>query len=159
MTSPHEGPIPSPAPNIQGASERPSGSHNVATIREALAIADQVVEPLQEKTEEVAKATKWQWLGLGFLGAVTVAVGGFVAWGLAFLVSIGSAQAQTQATAERALEAAKVAGARIETVDAGSRVAIERLTQDLANERANTDKKLTDMQITLQAILREAKKK
>ena len=140
-------PVPSPE-HTDLVSDHPSGSYKTATIANAVAIAEQAVIP-------VAKATRWQWLGLGLLGALTVGTGAFLGWCLITMGVLNSAQAQTRATAEVALETAKTSTIRVEAVDSGTRASIENLRKEVAEDRAATNRKLDDMQITLTQILRK----
>ena len=126
------------------------------TLQESLAIADQAVV-------KVSFATKLQW---GAIGVVGVALAGFIVWALSVVGTVGTAQAQAKAASERAAtlelriesvdSSSRVA---IEKVDSGTRVAVENLRKEVADERSTTNQKLTDMQVTLQAVLREVRRK
>ena len=127
-----------------------------ATLQESLAIADQAVV-------KVSFSTKLQW---GAIGVVGMALAGFVVWALSVVGGVGEDQAQAKAASDRTgvLElriesvdsSSRVA---IEKVDSGTRVAVENLRKEVADERATTNQKLTDMQVTLQAVLREVRKR
>jgi hypothetical protein len=144
-------PVASPEPPYI-SSDSPSGSWKLTTVREAMAIAD-------ESVEKTAKATKLQWIGLSFLGALTLGVGGFLAWCLITLGVIGNAQAQTQATANAALDKGKTLEQRVEAVDAGMRAGLDRLERKIDVNKEDTDKKLEGIQRTLVQVLQEARKK
>ncbi len=148
----------SPEPPRIGEDEHPSGAHHIPNLRETIAIADQAVSEVSRANEKTARATKLQWIGLGLLGSVTLAVGAFLSWCLITLGVIGNAQAQTAAKADTALESSKQNAARIEVIDAGQRASYERLERKIDDNNANTDRKLTDMQVPLQAVLRAVKK-
>lgn len=139
--------------------ESPSGSHRTATIREAVVIADAAVEQTAQQAEKTARSTRFQWMGIGLLGAIVVGVGGFLAWCLITLGAIGTAQAQTGAKADTAIEMSKRNAERIEAVDAGTAAKFERLERKIDDNNTNQQRQLTDMQITLQAVLREVRKK
>jgi hypothetical protein len=55
---------------------------------------------------------------------------------------VNNATAQTKATAERALELSSQNAQRIENIDAGTRQAVENLRRELAESRAETERKL-----------------
>lgn len=100
--NPVDPPRASPQPPRIGENEHPSGSHSIATIREAMVIADKAVE-------RVATTSSIQWaaIGGGMLG-----VGTFLAWVLVQFAGMQTAQAQTAAKADAGIE-------RIVTVERG----------------------------------------
>lgn len=157
-------PAPSPVPKDElGKDPSPSGSWKTPTVHEVLAIADVVTEQaiakVTGKTDQTAKSTRLQWVGLSILGAFTVGSGVFMAWCLSVVLGLGTAQAQTKATADAARDGLVTNAARIEAVDSGTREEISALRKEIAGDREDTRKQLTDMQITMQAVLREVKKK
>lgn len=104
----------------------------------------------------VSVQTKVQW---GAIGAVVLVVGGLLAWNLDAIKDAIVTSAQAKEIAKGASDKADRTAVRLESIDAGTRVAVEQLRKEIADDRANTNKQLTDMQITLQAVLREVKKK
>jgi len=138
-------------PDLLGP-EHPSGSHNIATIREAVVIADAAVAA-------TARSTRLQWMGLGLLGSITLGVGAFLGWCLITLGVIGAAQAQGTATANAALEQGKSNSTRIEAIDAGARAAIERLERKIDANNEATDKKLVQVQATMDLVLQAVRKR
>ena len=112
-------------------------------------IADQAVA-------RTAFSTRIQW---GAIGAVVVAFGAVFSVVLTRMDAQAQSSAQATSTSTAALDASRANAARIESVDAGTRQAIENLRRDIAEERADAAKKLTDVQLTLQAVLREVKRR
>ena len=110
-------PLPSPTPAYDQPSETPSGSYKVATVREALTVADMAVAPIKAQTQA-------QWV---LIGGGSVGVGGFLAWALISLASVQGAQAQTKA--ETTTHAAAIVEIRKTQADTSARLGtVERST-------------------------------
>lgn len=150
--SPVPPPAVSPEPPRIGDHESPSGSHKIPNIRETMVIADQAVE-------KTARSTRLQWIGLGTLGAVTMGVGGFLAWCLITLGVIGNAQAQTGAKADTALESSKQNATRIEAVDAGNAAKFDRLERKIDANEEHAQRERDAQNAKLDRILAEVKKR
>ncbi len=84
-------------------------------------------------------ATKLQW---GAIGAVCLSIATGFGWALNKMDVVNTASAQVQATANAALDAGKTNAARIEAIDAGTRLAIERLERKIDAIAESTDRKL-----------------
>lgn len=120
-------------------------SRDLSTLHEAAAIADAKVKP-------VKRQTNLQW---AVLGSIVLGVAGFIAWSLAFLSTVSTAQAQTSTQQIADHNAQITLTARVETIDAGRAADNQRLERKIDAIAENTDKKLTDVQATLNAMLRE----
>ncbi len=94
-------------------------------------------------------STQIQW---GAIGAIVGVICTGVGWTINKVDLANEAAAQTRATANTALEASKTNSARIEAVDAGTRMAIERLERKIDSNNEATERKLSE-------ILREVKKR
>lgn len=118
---------------------------------------------IYNQVQSTTLATKVQW---GAIGTVVVAFGVLFSHTLDKMEIVTTAQAQTQATAEAARDAGKVNALRLEAVDAGARVAIERLEKkiDTNNEKIQKDRdedreKRDEDHALLVKVLAEVKKK
>lgn len=109
-----------------------------------------------EQVQATTLATKVQW---GAIGAVVVAFGILLNNVLTKMDLVNTAQAQTQATAEAAKDATKVNALRIESVDAGARVAIERLEKKIDTNNEKNDRDRAEDHALLVKVLAEVKKK
>lgn len=138
--SPPSPPRQSPRVPSLGDDPSPSGSHNVATIREAVVIADAAVEKIEAKAAKTEKATRWQWMGISILGVAVTTASGFLVWCLVTVSTLGTAQASTAAKQEATAELVQLTASRVESVDAGGRVAIERLEKKLDDNDAKRDR-------------------
>ncbi len=126
-----------------------SGSHNIATIREAVVIAEEAVA-------KTAWHTRIQW---GVVGAFILGAGTFISWSLNKLDIVNVAMAQAQAQGAANTEQINRNSTRIEAVDAGTRAAVERLERKIDASEERTAKKLDDVQLTMQQVLKEMRRK
>jgi hypothetical protein len=115
-----------------------------------------------EQQDTAASKLSDLWLGRLKIGLIAAAIGGTFSFGSSVFNRFdvfNTALAQTQAqTAANTVQIAHQ-GQRIEGMDAGARVAVENLRREIADERTSTDKKLTSMQLTLETLVREVRKK
>lgn len=93
--------------------------------------------------------TKLQW---GAIGTVVVAFGVLFSHTMDKADLVSTAQAQTQATADAAKKTGETNTARIEAVDAGTRMEIIRLEKKIDDNAEQTHRELAE-------ILREVKKR
>lgn len=149
-------PRPTPTVPTLGDNPSPSGSWKTPTVHEVLAIADVVSEEAVKRVTGQAakteKSTRLQWVGLSILGAFTVGSGVFMAWCLAVVLGLGTAQAQTKATADAALKGGEANAVQIQTVDAGARAAVERLERKIDDNDAKHDRQNEAMNAKLDKI-------
>lgn len=75
-------PISSPRPPFIGDDERPSGSHNVATIREAVVIADLAIEKQKAEVTKFITTADVKWF-VATMASVVVGTVLVLAWGSA----------------------------------------------------------------------------
>lgn len=126
--------------------DRPS--QELTSIHTAREIADATVKPVRLQT-------KIQWAAIGSL---CLALAGFLGWSLTFLTSVSAAQAQTAAKQEATAARVTELGARLEAVDAGRAADSQRIERKIDSLAEDTQKKLTSMQLTLEAINRKVSK-
>ncbi len=111
-----------------------------------------VYRAVQSSSEEIARtalATKIQW---GAIGAVCLSIATGIGWAINKVDVVNTASAQTQATANAALEASRTNTTRIEAVDAGMRMGLERLERKIDANNEAQERKLSE-------ILREVKRR
>jgi len=113
-------------------------------------------DPGPEESSKVTRlGNQTEWLRNAFIAglALLFGAGGGLAWKVLDKFDlVNAATAQTKATADQALEASKQNAVRIENVDAGTARAVENLRREVAEARAETDRKLD-------RILAEVKKR
>jgi len=101
----------------------------------------------------VHRAVLWQRVQWGFVGACLLAIGGLLAWNLDALkdAAVGSANAQAQSRA--AHDAGIALATRLEAIDSGTRLAIERMEAkaDAREDRAEKSR-AEDRALLLQLI-------
>lgn len=126
-------PLPSPEPQTS-ADETPSGVHRIAVLAQG-----------------TAWQTKIQWT---VVGAVVMAVGALANWGITKLDLINTAQAQVQAQSSANASEISSVKQQVQTFDAGSRAAIERLERKIDVNNEAQDRKLEAVKQTTDATQR-----
>ena len=106
------------------------------------------------------KKTAWhtniQW---GVVGAFLVGAGSFVSWSLTKLDVVNVAMAQAQTISVSNQKQIELIDSGVRASDAGARAAIERLERKIDTNNEANEKKFQTMQTTMDAVLREVRKR
>ncbi len=104
-----------------------------------------VYRAVQSSSEEIARtalSTKIQW---GAIGAVCLSIATGFGWSINKMDVVNTASAQTQATATAALAASAQNAARIDAVDAGTRMALERMERKIDASDEKMERKMAEI--------------